>query len=586
MASEKELTLMMRIKARADEAMKELQKFDNAFTSMQKRFGERSSELGRAAALPFKAISAIGGVVFAPLKLALEAAGWLTAGLTALGGAALYAAGEDEKLVQRLTALYGSSEKAEKAFTRIEAIARRSPWKTEDLTEAIIILDQYGLASEKNLAGAANAARLLGQTVGQTAGEIAMLRARGLKQLGIGVQENGGGYNITWFDSQHKQIKEFLKDADTARKRLFEIMSLRFGTSFAPRGLTEFVSMLKNNVDQIFARVGDKLLPAATHFVGTIADKLTAFIESGKLDAWAKKVGEWFSKAVAGTMATFETLKSIFFNLQGNWGPALAKAAGSAAEIFGVGLVEYLGALEGVMVGLAKTFGAVFKREILTAPGMTIPRIGSAVSAIQSMTSEQAAAIGIPEGMSGPKSAYSALSIRSWVAAQSEQKQAEIATYDTATAFADGLKRTKDAVTTAMRNVAATVKAQGDDWNAWGKTHGLGDIGAEWQKTYDKTLNAINAPAPVDNRVLMVSQFTGQKMQSEDGNPLHRKMLPYTYDSAAVGFESNLRNETQARGGRTIYIHQLDVHSSIPGLVIDTITRAAETAFSSPLHAQ
>jgi hypothetical protein len=398
MADEKEMTLLLRIKARGDEAIRIFKQMDSHLQKFQSGLGK----IGRTAGSVFSGIGTVGGFLLKPLKWAAEAAGLVTAGLIGLGGAALRAAASDEQLIERLSMVYGSGQKAKKVFEELEAISRRGPFKTEDLAEATLLLQQFGISGTRSLGAVANAARISGTDVETMAMMVGGLQQKGLKRMGIEIDTKDNKYIISWKNQMGQVQKIVAKGADEARKKLLDVLAMKGGTGFGPRTLNDFVSMLKNNIDSAFSTVGGPLLDLATRFVGSISEKLTKLIESGKLEEWGKKAAAWLQDTWDKGRAVFEEAKEIFQNLDaGKMLEAIKIVMTAGAEILGTGFVTYLAAMKTVFSGLGKIIASAFMEQILQLPFMAGARKYMARKAMENMTPEEAKRIGMRPEFAG-----------------------------------------------------------------------------------------------------------------------------------------------------------------------------------------
>ena len=380
MGGDKEMELMLRIKADGEAAIRVCKRVGDAIN----KFGDRASTVGGWFSAAFSTIGKGVGLVLKPLEWAAKAAMGLTAGLLALGGAALKAASDDQKLIDRLTMVYGSAEEAKKVFDELESISRRSQFKADDLAEATIIMKQFGMDGTRNLSAVANAAKIADESVAQMTMAVMGLQARGLKRAGIELDVKDDKYTATWHDKMGKVQKIVAKGADAARKMLFDVMALKGGTNLSPTTLSGFVQMLRNNIDQAFATVGTPLLALASRFVGSISAKLTQLIESGKLEEMGKKAAAWLGKAWNKAEEVFTWVRGIWENLPvGGLLKALGVVMGAAAKILATSFVIYLRGLWDVFGAIGAAIGAAFGAELLQLPGMGMMRKGMAADEME-----------------------------------------------------------------------------------------------------------------------------------------------------------------------------------------------------------
>ena len=345
------MDLMLRIRANAAEALTAIKTVHEGIAKV----GHGAAAIADYAKTGFGYLKTAIGWVLKPLELAAKgviALGFAFAGLITKS---LWAAAAHETLVARLTAVYGSAEKATQVFTRLEAAERVSSHTTDDLTDAMITLHQYGLDTESNLFAAANAAEVMGESVGQVAFMISALQARGFKKFGIDVDEKNGMYVI---EDMKKGTKQIAANADAARKALFNIMGDRFGTTLKPTGLSGFTSALRHAIDQAFSNFGGPLLKTATNFVQAALGKVTELLQSGKLEEWGKKVSDALIDAAGTVLAVFRTGKEIFDKGPDGMMAAFKIIAPKIGQTIVIALIEYLLAMKDIFFGIGKLIGA------------------------------------------------------------------------------------------------------------------------------------------------------------------------------------------------------------------------------------
>lgn len=369
MGNDKEMTLRMRIEANARQAIAQVRALDHEI----QRFSGGLKAFGSTAGATFSAVGTGVGLVLKPLEVAVKAAATLTAGLAALGGAALKAAADDQELVDRLSMVYGSADEAKKKFEELERIGRTSPFPVEELVNASIVLKQYGMDGRRELGAVANAARVTKTAVGDMAMMISAMQVRGLKKFGIEVDEKDGVFLIKWKDRMGKMQALVKAGADEARKALVDVMAMKGGTGFSPRTFNEFVSMLKNNIDQVFAGFGTPLLEGATAFVDKLAKGLTELIESGKLEKWGKAAADWLIAAFAWGSVVAKDIAEIFRGLteNGNFGQALNVLMTAAGTTIAVALGNYIATMGDVFAAIGKIIASAFYDELVALiPGI------------------------------------------------------------------------------------------------------------------------------------------------------------------------------------------------------------------------
>jgi hypothetical protein len=177
--------------------------------------------------------------LLAPLKIGTALALTYGTAISALGAKAINAAAADEKLISRLTMVYGSAKKAEQIFSQLEGKSMGGMFDADQLTEAMIVMRGFGMDSMKNLGIVAAAARAADAGISELAQGIATLQMRNLKRLGIEMESSGEGMVIKWRDKMQKMRRVTTKDADATRRALMEIFNLKFGSSFSGGTLHE-----------------------------------------------------------------------------------------------------------------------------------------------------------------------------------------------------------------------------------------------------------------------------------------------------------------------------------------------------------
>lgn len=351
-------------------------------------------------------LSAIGGyasgglnLLLAPLKIGASLAAGMGAALGALGMKAIGAAAADEVLVARLTAVYGSAEKAKKVFKELEGISRISPVSPEELTDALFVLNSFGMGTRKNLGIVAATARAANMSVGDLAQGISALQMRGLKKFGIELTSNGDQDVIKYRDKLRKIHTITTKSSDETRKALMKIMEIKFGSSFETGTLSGLKKVFGNLFDQSFANVGDAMLPAAKTFFAAMNKELKGFIESGTAEEWGKRAGAWLTMAVDKIIAAWQTFQKIAGDIKKNWdaggagiGEIVKTAIVGGISFLLTSMFRVLAASVDIWAGIGKVLGAALMEQILQLPMMRPVRGEMMRSKIQGMSLEETTA--------------------------------------------------------------------------------------------------------------------------------------------------------------------------------------------------
>ena len=345
-------------------------------------------------------LSALGGYasggfnfLLKPLKIGAGLAAGMAAALAALGGKAISAAAADEKLVSRLTAVYGSADKARKVFKELEGISRISPFNPEELTDAMFVLNSFGMGTKKNLGIVAATARAADMSISDLAQGISALQMRGLKKFGIELTSNGDQDVIKYRDKMQKIHTITTKTSDETRKSLMRIMEIKFGSSFETSTFSGLKKVFGNLIDQSFANVGDAMLPAAKSFFVAMNKELRTFIEGGTAEEWGKRAGKWLTDAVDKIVAAWQTMRTIAGQIKENWdkggsgvGEIIKTAIVGGISFMLTSMFRVLGASVDIWVGIGKVLGAALMEQILQIPGLGLMRDKMANSNISAMS--------------------------------------------------------------------------------------------------------------------------------------------------------------------------------------------------------
>jgi len=362
----KDMDLMMRIRARGDEALKTV----HAITMSIGRMVDASKKLASAAGGSFSFLGRALGFVLSPLKTIAAVGGGVVAIFAGLTTKAIMAAASEEKLAGRFTMLYGSADKAKKKMAELENLALGSSFSKDDLAEAAISLEHVGLGGAQNLKILGAAAKVANKSVSELAMDITALRSRSMKQMGITMdQKDGNRFVFSWQDKMGQVRKVTAKGAAAARQDLLKILNSQYGSDITPKGLTGMIQRLKNQIESGFERFGAPLLAHAEHFVKIITEKLGAFITSGKLEQWGEVVAEKLQNAFVFGKSVFEYAKGLLESLKnqdpGKWADAIKTVIASAAEILAMGFITYLSAAGSVFSGIGKIIAGAFIESVM-----------------------------------------------------------------------------------------------------------------------------------------------------------------------------------------------------------------------------
>lgn len=503
------MELSIAILARGDQAVQELKKIQSEMAKTAGFFDQMTRSRTLFGAETFAKVRAdlealtstagkLTGVFFLPLRLAVTGAIALGGAIAGLAAKSLAAAAADEILEQRLIAVFGTIEKGKKAFADIERMSLSTWMPVEDIVQARIIMKEFGLDSTRNLGAVANAARAAGMSVADMARSVSVLQLKALKSVGIDVKTDDGRYTATYRNALGQIQKLTAKTADDMRRKLMDVFATRFGVSLAPKGLSEFWSMLKNNVDQAFSEIGKPMLDAATRFVKFLADHLKKLVESGKLEKWGKQIGQAMDKGVSWVKALSVTIPKLYDALKNSgtgFVDIVKEGMKSIGTIIMVAIVEGLSATASMWMGVGKMISGAFMEEIMQLPFMKRFREQKAVENYNNMgviqrldwgetqglisTGERKSRAGDPFGLeaslaerlqlTGTPAQYANLS------AQGSQQKA-----------IEGFKQFGDALPTLLERVKFTADVEGRRMNNLVNEKTGYDFGADTRKEYEK----------------------------------------------------------------------------------------------------
>lgn len=332
MSDSKEMDLVVRIRAKAGEALAGLKAVGDAV----KKTADGFSTVGSATKSAFGIVGSASGMFLKPIEYMIKAGGLAAGTMLTMGAAALKAAADDQVLIERMEAAGFSADGARKEFEKLEKFSMNSAFKTDDLAEATIWLKQFGMEGDKTLGAIANAARFTGGSVADLAAQVGMMQAKGLKRFGIDIDSKDDKFVISWRSKLGIWQKDVTKNADEARRKLAGIMGQKFGTEISqPKGLSSAIEALKNSVGKVFGDIGEPMLAAAQRFVDWIRGGIAKLVESGSLQQIGAKIAEWMDKGYSGIKALIETLPEIWQNLKTLW----TEAPGRIVELLATGIV-------------------------------------------------------------------------------------------------------------------------------------------------------------------------------------------------------------------------------------------------------
>lgn len=566
MGADKQMELMMQIKAKADQFKATMNEVDSKLQSMQNKFATLRNASGTA----FNIIGRGLSLTLAPMRLALQAGTALAGGMLALGSASVYAAAEDEKLAVRLTALYGNADRANRVVDELGYASMRSGKSVDELADALVLLDQYGLASSANLGAVTNAARVANSSVADMAMSIATLQTRGLKRMGIEMEMKDDKYIISARDKSGKVREIIAKDADEARKKLLGIFSFKVGTNMHASGLLEMLAAMKNGFSKAFGEVGAGMLPAVDRMIAYLNEKMMAFVKGGSLKNLGEKIGEGLNQGTDSLIAMIRTLPQVWETmkkLKSEGGNAIREVLLSAfkagAEIFTVSFTSLLAASGSIWLGIGQLLASAIMRPIMLLPGMGGYRQNKMEEALAGMNFEQYTAM-------RQKYKIDERGINTWKELRPEQ-QAEIASMTGGNLLKTGIGNIKDAIPGMVSNIAATVKQNMLNVN---KTL-TGVTGIDIGKTFEENRQRARLERYAAGREIVIGQMS--RYEPVAGNPLQRELKTYTKAVEVEAGTSKL-GQKYASGYTVVNIGKLEVRADNEARLTNEMMRAAGRA--------
>jgi phage-related protein len=151
----------------------------------------------------------MGGIANVALgNLAGNAIGGAISGLKSLGENAITQADNYEKGFLKYKTLLGSSEEATKRIAELQSFAAKTPFETEEIQKADVILQSFGIRSEKMLNTIGNASAISGSSIGDLGLIMGQLKgSNGLDNIRQLVERG-----IVSFDELKQKGIEFNKD--------------------------------------------------------------------------------------------------------------------------------------------------------------------------------------------------------------------------------------------------------------------------------------------------------------------------------------------------------------------------------------
>ena len=220
----------------------------------------------------------------------------------------------------------GSAERAQEAFSALQAFARQTPYDLSQAVDGFTKLVNLGLTpSEKALRSYGNTASALGKDLNQMIEAVADASTgefERLKEFGIKAKQNGDQVSLT-FQGVTKSIGN---NAAEIEKYLTDLGENQFAGAMTQRMATldGAISNLGDSWDA-FARnisnagAGDLMEGAVRQAIDAL-DELNAQLESGQLEAQLGAISGKFDGWGGDIAQTLDIVGDIFESATGRWG--------------------------------------------------------------------------------------------------------------------------------------------------------------------------------------------------------------------------------------------------------------------------
>jgi hypothetical protein len=396
MANDTDMTLMMRIKANANQARTELRMLKrDVGAAMGNDVG---NQIGRGMRTGFGLAGKGTGFALAPLRAFGRAVAPVTAATMLLGGAAVKADADYEALQIRLEAVTGSATRAAAIFKTTEAFAASTPMRLDDLVDAQIVLEGIGVKGAAALRNTADAAAGMGRNVTDLAMAVASLETEPLRRLGIDLKRTGEQAEFTFRDKMGNLQKLSAVGMQGARETLLGIFDTKFGgtTTKLAGSVHGLASTLGDVIKRTFAAIGNGFQPETKRMLDGLIGSINGYVESGEAEALGKRIGEALDTGMDSALAAFKTLQEFRQFLSENPGTgaeAFRITASGMAEMFANSLIGYVGAMAGVFAGIGGIIWSAFEQQYLASAAGAPIRSKAARAEIDAMDYDQRQAL-------------------------------------------------------------------------------------------------------------------------------------------------------------------------------------------------
>lgn len=241
-----------------------------------------------------------------------------TASVIAFGRKAVTTAGQFEKLRAKLVTAQHSASKAAETFEFAKQLAATTPFDVQGVVGAAVQLEVYGQKSQEILPKVADLAAGMGMSVEEAArvvGKALSGSREGLESLrntyGVSTQkliEHGAAMN-----KQGSIALETTEDLGKMKKALLEIIDTDFAGAIERQSQTYegAISNLEDEVANVSAAIGDKMIPVITIVTRHLSDLVGLFSDVPPWAVWATAGAAGLASLSGGIITTVAGMASM-----------------------------------------------------------------------------------------------------------------------------------------------------------------------------------------------------------------------------------------------------------------------------------
>nr|QIG67150.1 tail tape measure protein [Rhizobium phage RHph_TM26] len=238
------------------------------------------------------------------------AAGWLTTkligGIKSGIGSLVETNAQFETISTTLLTIEGSADKAKSSLAWIQQFAKTTPYDLASVSEAFVKLKAYGIDPVANdtLKTLGDSASAMGKPLNQAIemfSDAATFQFERMKEFGITSSQKGDQVTFSWVKNGQQMTKVVKKNGEDIRKFVLENLGERFlgAMDKQSKTWTGLVSNIGDTWTGFQKKVGeagffDKIKQKAQGLL----DTFQRLQDNGKLDQWAKRIGNALSAGV------------------------------------------------------------------------------------------------------------------------------------------------------------------------------------------------------------------------------------------------------------------------------------------------